>query len=120
MIDTCDGSGVAHGTCHPLIACKEVRRVQQVQRVQRGVVRRIKIWKRHEVLIALRAHRHFERSREIFIAERSSSHMRQHQDIVFPRRIHTDSRNAVKDPSATLGMTIRENGRSHIPFHSFT
>ena len=52
--------------------------------------------KRRGVLIALRAHRHFERSREIFIAERSSSDMRQHQDIVFPRRIHADSRNAVK------------------------
>ena len=24
----------------------------------------------------------------------------------------------VKDPSATLGMTIRENGLSHIPFHT--
>ena len=48
--------------------------------------------KRRGVLIALRAHRHFERSREIFIAERSSPDMRQHQDIVFPRRIHADSR----------------------------
>ena len=68
-----------------------------------GVVRRIKIWKRREVLIALRAHRHFERSREIFIAERSSPDMRQHQDIVFPRRIHTDSRNAVKIPRLRSG-----------------
>ena len=25
-----------------------------------------------------------------------------------------------KDPSATLGMTIRENGRFHIRFHSIT
>ena len=25
-----------------------------------------------------------------------------------------------KDPSTALGMTIRENGQSHIPFHSFT
>ena len=48
--------------------------------------------KRRGVLIALRAHRHFERSPEIFIAERSSPDMRQHQDIVFPRRIHADSR----------------------------
>ena len=38
--------------------------------------------KRRGVLIALRAHRHFERSREIFIAEYSLSHIRQHQDIV--------------------------------------
>ena len=52
--------------------------------------------KRRGVLIALRAHRHFERSREIFIAERSSPDVRQHQDIVFPRRIHADSRSAVK------------------------
>ena len=52
--------------------------------------------KRRGVLIALRAHRHFERSREIFIAERSSPDMSQHQDIVFPRRIHADSRSAVK------------------------
>ena len=40
--------------------------------------------------------RHLERSREIFIAERSSPDVRQHQDIVFPRRIHADSRSAVK------------------------
>ena len=52
------------------------------------VVRRITIWKRRGVLIALRAHRHFERSREILIAERSSPDVRQHQDIVFHRRIH--------------------------------
>ena len=59
--------------------------------------------KRRGVLIELRAHRHFERSREIFIAERSSPDMRQHQDIVFPRRIHTDSRNAVKIPRLRSG-----------------
>ena len=29
-------------------------------------------------------------------------------------------RQGVKDPSATLGMTIREDGLSHISFHSFT
>ena len=52
--------------------------------------------KRREALIALRAHRHFERSREIFIAERSSPDVGQYQDIVFPRRIHADSRSAVK------------------------
>ena len=52
--------------------------------------------KRRGVLIALRAHRHFERSREIFIAERSSPDVRHHQDIVSPRRIHADSRSAVK------------------------
>ena len=48
--------------------------------------------KRRRVLIALRAHRHFERSREIFMAERSSPDMRQHQNIVFPQHIHADSR----------------------------
>ena len=62
--------------------------------------------KRRGVLIALRAHRHFERSREIFIAERSSPDVRQHQDIVFPRRIHADFLQCSKDPSATLGMTM--------------
>ena len=59
--------------------------------------------KRRGVLIALRAHRHFERSPEIFISERSSAHMRQHQDIGFPRRIHADSRNAVKIPRLSSG-----------------
>ena len=67
------------------------------------VVRRIKIWKRRGVLIALRAHRHFERSREIFIAERSSPDVRQHQDIVFPRRIHADFRSAVEIPRLRSG-----------------
>ena len=47
--------------------------------------------------------RHFERSREIFIAERSSPDVRQHQDIVFPRRIHADSRSAVKIPRLRSG-----------------
>ena len=61
-----------------------------------GAVRRIKIGKRRGVLIALRAHRHFERSREIFIAERSSPDVRQYRDIVFPRCIHADSRSTVK------------------------
>ena len=40
--------------------------------------------------------RHFERSREISMAERSLPDVRQHQDIVFPKRIHTDSRSAVE------------------------
>ena len=48
------------------------------------------------VRLAALSYRHFERSREIFIAERSSPDVRQHQDIVFPRRIHADSRSAVK------------------------
>ena len=40
------------------------------------VVRRKKIMNRRGVLIALRAHRHLERSREIFLAERSARHLR--------------------------------------------
>ena len=43
--------------------------------------------------------RHFERKREISIAERSLPAVRQHQDIVFPRRIRADSHRAVE----TLG-----------------
>ena len=39
---------------------------------------------------------HFERSREISMAERSLPDVRQHQDIVFPWRIHADSRRAVE------------------------
>ena len=53
--------------------------------------------------IAHSPYRHFERKREIFIAERSSPDVRQHQDIVFPRRIHTDSRSAVKIPRLRPG-----------------
>ena len=53
--------------------------------------------------------RHFERKREISIAERSLPAVRQHQDIVFPRRIHADFLQCSKDPSATLGMTMPEN-----------
>ena len=62
-----------------------------------------KIMKRRGVLIALRAHRHFERSREIFIAERSSPDVRRYQDIVSPQRIHADSRSAVKIPRLRSG-----------------
>ena len=47
--------------------------------------------------------RHFERSRESFIAERSSPDVRQYQDIVFPRRIHADSRSAVEIPRLRSG-----------------
>ena len=39
---------------------------------------------------------HFERKREISMAERSLADVRQHQDIVFPWRIHADSRRAVE------------------------
>ena len=39
---------------------------------------------------------HFERSREISMAERSLPDVRQHQDIVFPWRIHADYRSAVE------------------------
>ena len=47
--------------------------------------------------------RHFERSREISIAERSLPDVRQHQDIVFPQRIHADSHSAVKIPRLRSG-----------------
>ena len=40
--------------------------------------------------------RHFEHKREISIAERSLPAVRQHQDIVFLRRIRADSRRAVE------------------------
>ena len=51
----------------------------------------------------------------VFIAERSSPDMRQHQDIVFPRRIHADSHNAVK--MAALGMTLREYRSLTLPIY---
>ena len=58
---------------------------------------------------------HFERSREIYIAERSLPDVRQHQDIVFPWRIHADFLQYSKDPSATLGMTMLENPSHQSP-----
>ena len=62
--------------------------------------------------------RHFERSREIYIAERSLPDVRQHQDIVFPWRIHADFLQYSKDPSATLGMTMLENPSHQSPVTS--
>ena len=59
------------------------------------VVRRIKIEAPRSFDSASRLC-HFERKREISMAERSLPDVRQHQDLVFPRRIHTDSRSAVK------------------------
>ena len=53
--------------------------------------------------------RHFERSREISTEERSLPAVRQHQDIVSPRRMRADFLRCSKDPSATLGMTMPEN-----------
>ena len=47
--------------------------------------------------------RHFERKREISIAERSLPDVRQHQDIVFPRHIRADSRRAVEIPRLRSG-----------------
>ena len=44
------GSGLASGHAAPWLFVKEGKRVLQVQRVQRGVVRRIKTGKRREVL----------------------------------------------------------------------
>ena len=93
------GSGLARGAYRPLIAFESSTHQLGVR--SGGAAH--KNQKRRGVLIALRAHRHFERSREIFIAECSSPDVRQHQDIVFPRRIHTDSRSAVKIPRLRSG-----------------
>ena len=67
--------------------------------------------------------RHFERSRESFIAERSSPDVRQHQDIVFPRRIHADFRSAVKTLGCALDddageIPVTPNPQSLIPSYS--
>ena len=59
------------------------------------VVRRIKIEAPRSFDSASRLC-HFERKREISMAERSLPDVRQHQDLVFPRRIHADSRSAVE------------------------
>ena len=55
-----------------------------------------KIMKRRGVLDSASRRRHFERSREISMAERSLPDVRQHQDIVFPWCIHADYRSAVE------------------------
>lgn len=47
------------------------------------------------------------------MAERSLLDVRQHQDIVFPWRIHADSRRAVEILDS-LGMTIRKDGYPHV------
>ena len=47
--------------------------------------------------------RHFERSREIYMAERSLPDVRQHQDIVSPQHIHADSSRAVEIPRLRSG-----------------
>ena len=51
---------------------------------------------RRGVSITLRAHRHFERSREISIAERSLSDEKQHQYVVSPQCIRADYCSAVE------------------------
>ena len=66
------------------------------------VVRRIKIEAPRSFDSASRLC-HFERKREISMAERSLPDVRQHQDIVFPRRIHADSRSAVEIPRLRSG-----------------
>ena len=77
------GSGLALGACCPLIVYEKGSEGSAGSTGSMGKVRRIKIWKRREVMIALRAHRHFEGSREISMAVRSLPDVRQHQDIVF-------------------------------------
>ena len=75
---------------------------------------------------------HFERSREISMAERSLLDVRQHQDIVFPWRIHADYRSAVESPRLArdddtkgwlsphpsgIAPFIRRRSRHHAPEH---
>ena len=55
-------SGLALGTCRSLIACERGSAGSVGSTGSAGKVRRIKIMKRRGVSIALRAHRHFERS----------------------------------------------------------
>ena len=68
------------------------------------VVRRIKIWKRREILIALRAHRHFERSRGSLL-QNVHRLMWGSTRTSFFLGAYTLIRECSKDPSATLGMT---------------
>ena len=66
----------------------------------------------------------FRAKREIFLAQRSSdehqmrSRRSTHAILSLPHKYRIPLRR--KSPSATLGMTIRENERSHIFFHSIT
>ena len=77
--------------------------------------------------------RHFERMREIFFVRgkakdaRTEESGKHHAPCESEERcfMQTDSRMKPKmtnenDPSTALGMTIHENGRSHILFHPFT
>ena len=66
----------------------------------------------------------FRAQREIFLAQRSNgerqlrSSRSTHAILSLPHKYRVPLRR--KRPSATLGMTQRENGRSHIFFHSIT
>ena len=67
--------------------------------------------------IPLSPYRHFERS------EKSSLHTGQRESVrggaptrFYLSLIRTEYRQGVKDPSATLGMTIREDGHLTFPF----
>ena len=58
------------------------------------------------------------------MAERSLPDVRQHQDIVFPKRIHTDSRSAVEiegcardDDAGESQSPVTANPQSLIPSH---
>ena len=72
-----------------------------------------KIMKRREVLIALRAHRHLERSREIFLALRSVSHKYRYGNDALVLRISAFTHPSFSDLQerflASLEMTIRES-----------
>ena len=81
---------------------------------------------RWEMRVPLFSYRHFERS------EKSSLYPGQTKDVRGEGNtvLHTTWNDGLphmccfpackKDPSATLGMTIREDGRSYIRFHSIT
>ena len=66
------------------------------------VVRRIKIEAPRSFDSASRLC-HFECKREISMAQRALPDVRQHQYIVLPRHIHTDSRRAVEIPRLRSG-----------------
>ena len=86
--------------------------------------------KTYDTRIPLSRIRHFERMREIFFVRGKAKDVRiaasgkhrapcESEERCF---MQTDSRvkqkmTNEKDPSTTLGTTIRENGRSHIHFH---
>ena len=60
--------------------------------------------------------RHWKRSREISMTECLLPDVRQHQDIVFPQRMHADSRRAVEIEGCTQDGDAGES-QSPVPSH---